>query len=261
MRPLLEARGLGYAVGAAELVRDVRLLLLPGQLLAIAGPNGAGKSTLLKLLAADLAPTAGEVRVCGRPAAAYHQRELARLRAVLPQQTVLEFAFTAYEVVEFGRSPYRRRLRGPDPDDERAIDAAMAAADVTPLASRSFPTLSAGEQARVALARVLAQETDILLLDEPTAALDLRHQELVMSLARRLARAGRGVAAVVHDLNLAARYADTVVLLKRGAVAAHGSPEDVLTEENVESVFEQPVHVLEHPDGGRPLLIARDVAA
>ena len=261
MKALLEARDVDYTVGDATLVRDVRLALFPGQLLAVAGPNGAGKSTLLRLLAGDVEPSAGEVRIDGRPAAAFRQDDLARLRAVLPQQTVLQFAFTAEQVVEFGRSPYRRRFRASHPDDERAVSAAMAEADVAYLATRSFPTLSAGEQARVALARVLAQETEILLLDEPTATLDLRHQELVMRLARRLARAGRGVVAVVHDLNLAARYADTVVLMKAGEVAACGSPTDVMTEENVEDVFEQAVHVLTHPEGGRPLLVARGAAS
>jgi iron complex transport system ATP-binding protein len=260
MRPLLEARGVGYAVRGAELVRGVDLALLPGQLVALAGPNGAGKSTLLALLAGDLAPDAGEVLVAGRPAGAYAAGELARLRALLPQQTVLEFAFSVEQVVAFGRSPHRRRFGGPDPDDGRAVTAAMTQADVRDLADRRFPTLSAGEQARVSLARVLAQETEILLLDEPTAALDLRHQELVMRLARRLARAGRGVAAVVHDLNLAARYADAVLLLKDGAVAAYGAPADVLTPERVEDVFEQAVHVLAHPDGGHPLVVPRAAA-
>jgi iron complex transport system ATP-binding protein len=259
MTPLLEARGVGYHVGGAELLRGVDLTVEPGRLLAIGGPNGAGKSTLLKLLAGDLVPSEGEVVLAGKPLGSYRPRQLARQRAVLPQQTVLQFAFTAEEVVELGRSPHRRRFGGTTADDLRAVRQAMADVDVEELAARSFPTLSAGEQARVSLARVLAQETELLLLDEPTAALDLRHQELVMRLARELVDLGRTVVAIVHDLNLAARHADDVALLKEGALVVLGPPWDVLTEATVEAVFEQPVRVVPHPDYDRPVLVTTGV--
>jgi iron complex transport system ATP-binding protein len=255
MSVLLEARDVGYRIGAAELLRGVDLALERGRLLAIGGPNGAGKSTLLKVLAGELEPSSGQVLLDGRLLAGFRPRELARRRAVLPQQTILQFAFSAEEVVELGRSPHRRRFGGWTTNDVRAVQEAMEGVDVGPLAARSFPSLSAGEQARVSLARVLAQETELLLLDEPTAALDLRHQELVMQLARELVDRGRTVVAVVHDLNLAARHADDVALLKDGGLAALGSPWDVLTEATVEAVFEQPVCVLPHPGCDRPVVV------
>jgi iron complex transport system ATP-binding protein len=261
MTPLLETRRLGYAVGDATLLADVDLALERGSLLAVAGPNGAGKSTLLGLLGGDLEPTAGDMLLTGRPLGSYRPRELALRRAVLPQQTVLQFAFTAEEVVELGRSPYRRRFSGPHPDDGRAVDAALESVEMADFAGRIFPSLSAGEQARVALARVLAQETELLLLDEPTASLDLRHQELVMTIARRLAAEGKGVVVIVHDLNLAARHADEVALFKDGRLVALGAPWDVLTETTVGDVFDHPVRVLPHPDSGRPVLVSAAPAA
>lgn len=261
MSPLLVAHDLGYAVADAVLVEGVELALERGQLLALAGPNGAGKSTLLRLLAGDLEPSTGEVVLDGRLLRSYRPRELARRRAVLPQQTVLQFAFTSEEVVELGRTPYRRRFGRPSPDDRRAVQTAMTSVDVTALAPRAFPSLSAGEQARVALARVLAQDADLLLLDEPTASLDLHHQELVMTRARCLAAEGKAVAAVVHDLNLAARHADTVALLKDGALVGFGSPWDALTEVTVGDVFDHPVRVLSHPDCDRPVLVTANPPA
>ncbi|HEY7707775.1 MAG TPA: heme ABC transporter ATP-binding protein [Gaiellaceae bacterium] len=256
MTPVLEAEGLGYAVDGSTLLQDVDLEVQRGELVAIAGPNGAGKSTLLRLLAGDLAPTAGEARLEGRPCRSYAPRDLARLRAVLPQQTVLQFAFTAEEVVEFGRAPHRGRFSGSIARERSVIRAAMKEADVLTFAARSFPTLSAGEQSRVSLARVLAQETPVLLLDEPTAALDIRHQEHVMGVARRLSREGRTIVAVVHDLNLAARYADSVALLCGGSLVASGSPWDVLTGGTLTDVFDHPVQVVPHPGGDRPLVLA-----
>jgi iron complex transport system ATP-binding protein len=259
MTPAIEATGLGFSVSGATLVENVDLELNCGELLAIAGPNGAGKSTLLGLLSGDLAPSTGAVGLQGRPRGSYSARELARLRAVLPQQTVLQFAFTSEEVVEFGRAPHRGRFSRTPSYDRLAVNSAMRAAEVLPLATRTFPTLSAGEQARVTLARVLAQEAPILLLDEPTASLDLRHQELVMGVARELARAGKAVAAVVHDLNLAARYADSIALMRRGSVVAQGAPWDVLTSETVGEVFDHPVLVVPHPACNRPLVVATSV--
>jgi iron complex transport system ATP-binding protein len=256
MTPAIEATGLAYSVNGTTLVEGVDLELRRGELLAIAGPNGAGKSTLLGLLAGDLDPAAGSVRLQGRPRESYSAGELARLRAVLPQQTVLQFAFTAEEVVEFGRAPHRGRFSRSPAHDRLAVHSAMSASEVLPLALRTFPTLSAGEQARVTLARVLAQEASILLLDEPTASLDLRHQELVMGIARDLARAGKAVAAVVHDLNLAARYADSIALMQAGTLVARGAPWDVLTSETLGEVFDHPVLVVPHPACNRPLVVA-----
>jgi iron complex transport system ATP-binding protein len=250
---VLESRGVGYRAGPRWLVSGVSLAVGAGEVLAVVGPNGAGKSTLLGLLAGDLRPSAGEVRLGGRNLRSYRAPELARLRAVLPQSNVLQFSFTARQVVELGRAPWSKK---PTAEDERAVSAAMAATEVSCLAARSYLSLSGGEAARVCLARVVAQETLVVLLDEPTASLDLRHQEVSMSLARRLADAGRAVVAVLHDLNLAAAHADRVAVMAEGRLAAAGTPADVLTEDLLTAVYRYQVAVVAHPRGACPLVVA-----
>ncbi len=250
-RPAVELAGIGLTVhiGRRRLLDGVDVELRAGELLAVVGPNGAGKSTLLSVLAGDRAPDAGQVLVRGRPIGAYRPRELARLRAVMPQQSVQQFAFTVREVVALGRAPWPA---GPDPD--AAVVAALADTQTAELADRTFLTLSGGEQSRVTLARVLAQRTPIALLDEPTAALDIRHQQLVLRLARQLAAAGHAVLAVWHDLHLAAR-ADRVLLLAAGRVRAVGRPAEVLTADLLGEVYRHPVRVLTDPRDGRPLVL------
>lgn len=255
MNALLETRDLSFRAGGRALVDKVSLSLHPGELLAVVGPNGAGKSTLLRLLAGELAPDEGAVCLSGRDLRDYPARELARKRSVLPQQTVLQFAFTVAEIVEMGRSPHRHRFRGMDGDGWSAAQRAMEQTDILPLSERGFPTLSGGEQARTTLARVLAQETDVLLLDEPTTSLDLRHQELVMSLAQELAGSGRAVLVIVHDLNLAGSHANRIALLHEGCLAGCGSPWEVLTEETVSQVFDHPVTIVPHPLRDCPLVL------
>ena len=252
MSAVLECRTLGYRVGRRWLVSELTLSVEAGEVVAVVGPNGAGKSTVVALLAGDLRPSAGEVRLAGRDLRTYRAPELARLRAVLPQSSILSFAFTARQVVEMGRAPW---ARNPGADDEQAVTAAMAATEVLPLAARSYPSLSGGEAARVCLARVLAQATPLLLLDEPTASLDLRHQELAMALARRLAARGTAVVAVLHDLNLAAAHADRVAVLAEGRLAAMGPPAEALTPELLTTVYGHPVGVVTHPRRACPLVL------
>ncbi|MGH9153609.1 MAG: heme ABC transporter ATP-binding protein [Acidimicrobiales bacterium] len=248
----LECRNLGYRVGRRRLVSELTLSVEAGEVLAVVGPNGAGKSTVVGLLAGDHRPSAGEVRLGGRDLRNYRAPELARLRAVLPQSSILSFAFTARQVVEMGRAPWARDRCA---DDERAVTAAMAATEVLALAARGYPSLSGGEAARVCLARVLAQATPLLLLDEPTASLDLRHQELAMALARRLAGQGTAVVAVLHDLNLAAAHADRVAVMAQGRVAAVGPPAEALTPELLSAVYGHPVAVVAHPRRSCPLVL------
>jgi iron complex transport system ATP-binding protein len=248
--PLLEARELSWSVGGRPLVRGVDLEVRAGELVALVGPNGAGKSTLLRLVAGELEPERGSVRLAGAPLGSRSLVERARLRAVMPQETLLRFAFTVRQVVELGR------FAAPDPSaDERVVDEALRTTGVAHLASRAFPTLSGGERALATLARVLAQEAPLLLLDEPTASLDLSHQQHAMAVARAAAEAGGGVLAVVHDLNLAATYADRIVLLADGRVVAAGPPWEVLTEERLEAVFGCPVVVVTSPCGDCPLVV------
>lgn len=249
----LTATGLAVEIDSARLLEGVDFTAAPGRVHALIGPNGAGKSTLLAALAGDRAAAAGTVLLGSTPVAHHSPKALARLRAVLTQEHTVSFPFPVREIVAMGRHPWA----GTDAadDDELAIEAALAATDVTHLAARTVPSLSGGERARVALARIVAQRTPVLLLDEPTAALDLKHQEDVLRLARTHAAAGATVVVVLHDLNLAAAYADDVTLLRLGRVVATGAPAEVLTAERIEAVYGQPVDVVPHPRTGAPLVL------
>ncbi|SFR92054.1 iron complex transport system ATP-binding protein [Agromyces sp. CF514] len=249
----LVAEHVSVTIDRAHLLTDVSFAAIPGRVHSLLGPNGAGKSTLLSVLAGDRAPSSGRVVLRDRPLADWPLRDLARTRAVLTQEHSVTFAFRSREIVEMGRHPWARTPA--EVDDEREIERAMAVTDVSHLADRPVANLSGGEKARVALARVLAQRSPVLLLDEPTAALDLRHQEDVLRLARAQAAAGDAVVVVLHDLNLAAAYSDEITLLERGRVVAHGTPADVLTAERIEAVYGQPVDVIEHPRTGVPLVL------
>lgn len=239
----LVATGVGVDLGGRAVLDDVDLEVRGGELLALVGPNGAGKSTLLSALSGDLTPTRGAVTLDGHPIGALRSRDLARERAVLPQENRLAFGFRVVDVVRMGRAAWSGRPQE-DADDE-VVAAALARTDTTHLADRTFPTLSGGERARVSLARVLAQTTDVVLLDEPTAALDVRHVEVVMAQARTLAAEGHAVVAVLHDLTLAAAHADRVCVLADGRVRALGTPRDVLDAALVSAVYEHPVDVVD----------------
>lgn len=251
--PLAEVRDLRIRLGQREVLSGVGLVARAGEVLALVGPNGAGKSTLLAALAADLRPDRGEVRIDGRPAHEWSAPELALRRAVLPQAATLSFPFPVAEVVRMGRAPWAGTPL--EDEDEAAVAAAMAATEVAGFAARPFSALSGGERARVALARVLAQRAPLLLLDEPTAALDLRHQELVLRICRERAAAGDAVVVVLHDLGLAAAHADRAAVLHEGGVAAEGPPAEVFGAGLLSRVYRQPVEVLPHPRTGVPLVI------
>ncbi|MCR6031351.1 heme ABC transporter ATP-binding protein [Nocardioides sp. zg-579] len=240
----ISARGVGVSVEGHRILEGVDVDVRPGELLALVGPNGAGKSTLLGVLAGDTAPTTGTVELAGRELRRHPARELARLRAVQLQKQGLAFGFRVEDVVRMGRSPWHRTPA--EDDDDRAVAEAMAAAEVTALAQRLFPTLSGGEQARTSFARLLAQSAPVLMLDEPTAALDIRHQEAVLDVLRRTVRAGAAVVVVLHDLSLAAAYADRVCVLADGRVRADGPPAEVLTGALLSEVYGHPVDVVEH---------------
>ncbi|MFE2040480.1 heme ABC transporter ATP-binding protein [Streptomyces sp. NPDC059477] len=251
---LATTEALCVRLGDREVLQAVDVTVRAGEVLALVGPNGAGKSTLLGALAADVPAASGVVRIHGRPAPEWSAPELALRRAVLPQSASLAYPFTVEEVVRMGRAPWAAVDQD---DDDPAVARAMAATEVTAFAARPFSALSGGERARVALARVLAQRTPLLLLDEPTAALDLKHQELVLRLCRERARAGDAVVVVLHDLGLAAAYAHRVAVLRAGRVAADGPPAEIFSERLLSEVYDQPVEVLPHPRTGAVLVTPR----
>lgn len=249
----MRARGIDVERSGRTVLRAVDLDVISGEVLALVGPNGAGKSTLLEVLAGELEPRTGGVELHGDPLSEWTNAAVARRRAVLPQQHTVGFSFTAAQVVRMGRSPWQRTDEAED--DEAAITDAMARCDVLAFAHRPFVTLSGGERARVSLARVLAQRTTTLLLDEPTAALDLGHQESVMTIARDRAAAGDAIVVVLHDLALAAAYADRVAILAGGRLEAVGSPRATLQAELLTRVYGHPVDVFDHPGTGALLVL------
>ncbi|MEW2379665.1 heme ABC transporter ATP-binding protein [Micromonospora sp. NPDC047812] len=247
--------GLRVARAGRPVLDGVDLLIRAGEVHALVGPNGAGKSTLLAAVSGDLPAVAGTVEIDGSPPAGWTPVELAMRRAVLPQRSTLSFPFTVDEVVRMGRAPWAGR---PEQERDDAVVAdVLRRCDATRFADRPYPALSGGEQARVALARALAQQAAVLLLDEPTAALDLGHQELVMRVARDRARAGDAVVAVLHDLTLAGAYADTVTLLADGRVRAAGPPAEVFTAPLLSEVYRHDIEVVPHPRTRLPLVVPR----
>ncbi|WP_435885584.1 heme ABC transporter ATP-binding protein [Streptomyces subrutilus] len=255
---LAEIEDLYVRVGGREVLAGIDLTARAGEVLALVGPNGAGKSTLLAALAADLPAASGGIRIDGRPVGDWSAPELALRRSVLPQSAALSFPFPVEDVVRMGRAPWAGT---PFADsDERVVAEAMAATEVTAFAARPFSALSGGERARVALARVLAQQAPLLLLDEPTAALDLRHQELVLRICRERAAAGDAVVVVLHDLGLAAAYADRAAVLHDGRIATAGPPAEVFDDALLSRVYRQPVEVFAHPRSGAPMVVPVRVA-
>jgi iron complex transport system ATP-binding protein len=226
----------------------------------VLGPNGSGKSTLLRLLLGVLAPAAGTVEFGGRPLASWGREALARAVGVVPQGEESVFPTTVRELVGMGRYPHLGPWRREGTEDRRAVEEAMRRADVAHLAARAVGTLSGGERQRARVARALAQAAPTLALDEPTASLDVAHEMAIFELLRGLAESGKTVLLVTHNLNLAARYADRLVLLEGGRVAAEGAPAEVLTRATVERVYGWPVEVVPHPgpgpDAGAPQVVA-----
>jgi len=251
MSVTISATDVSVVIDGSDILSGVSIDIVAGEVLALVGPNGAGKSTLLSVLGGDVRPGSGVVLVEGRDIRSYRHLELARLRSVLTQENQVSFPFTVAEVVAMGRSPWARTASAED--DEAAIAEALDAADVRHLVDRRYTSLSGGEKARVSLARVLAQRAGTVFLDEPTAALDLRHQEEVMACARTLASTGIAVVVVLHDLSLAAAYADRVALIARGALRAVGTPAEVITAAMVEEVYGLPVQILQQ--SGRPIVL------
>ena len=255
----LEARNLGFRIGEQTLLHALDLQVRAGECVAVVGPNGAGKTTLFRLLSGELAPATGDVLFNGRDLTRWPLEQLARMRAVLPQSSTLQFAFTVQEVVAMGRMPHAtgRRI------DAEIVQDVMRVCDVQKLATRLYTELSGGERQRVQLARVMAQVWQpvvegerLLLLDEPTSALDLSHQIELMQLVRQVCASGIAVLVILHDLNLAARFADRILMLHSGKTIAVGTPQQVLLPDLIECVFNVRSQVIAHPLYGCPLVVS-----
>jgi iron complex transport system ATP-binding protein len=232
----------------APILRNVSFTVQKGEFLSLAGPNGAGKSTMLRILDRILLPQQGRILLEGRSLHKFSRSELARRIALVPQDSGLHFPFTVFEVVLMGRAPHTRGAVFENARDNEIAMAMMRVTDVERLAHQPITKLSGGERQRAFIARALAQEPEILLLDEPNAHLDISHQVEVFRLIKRLnTDSGLTVISVSHDLNLAATYSDRIGMILRGALAALGSPEEVLTEERIREVFRADVLVDRHP--------------
>ena len=256
MTAILEAQSISMIVGGATLVDSIDLGVKAGEMVAIVGPNGAGKSTLLRMLSGDLRPTKGRIALKQRDIHAYPPRALAHHRTMLSQHVNVTFPFTVEEIVHMGAGDAGRAVA------QKLVDTALGEVGLSHFSHRQLPTLSGGEQQRAHFARVLVQLAcgeqqhgpGLLLLDEPTSSLDMRHQIDLVETARRRAQNGTAVIAVLHDLNLAMRFADRIVLLHRGKLAVDGGRAEAITAETIRRIFEVDV-TIDYTDGGVPFLL------
>jgi iron complex transport system ATP-binding protein len=250
MAPVFALRNLRFSYTAETVLHDISLEIRAGEFVAFIGPNGAGKSTLLKILGGLIRGYAGAAQFCGASLATFKPVELAKRIAFVPQETHMVFPFTVAEIVMMGRLPHRMaRNLFDSPKDAEWARQAMELTDITPLSGRTFNELSGGERQRTVLASALAQNPEILLLDEPTAHLDLKHQIHFYDILERLNIERMTVLSVTHDINLAARYAHRVISMRDGIIAGDGIPEDVLTPQHLYEVFEISAAVFKRPDG------------
>jgi len=255
-RVRLAAEHVRLAYDDRVVVRDLDLQLTEGSFTAIVGPNGCGKSTLLRALGRLMRPTSGQVLLDGRSIARTPTREVAKVLGLLPQSPVAPEGLTVGDLVARGRHPHQTWLRQWSTDDESVVAEALAWTDMAGLAERPVDELSGGQRQRAWISMALAQGTDLLLLDEPTTYLDLSHQIDVLELVGRLhAERGRTVVVVLHDLNLAARYAQRLVAMKDGELVASGTPTEVLTEQLLADVFDLEARILPDPVSGTPMVV------
>nr|WP_287413061.1 ABC transporter ATP-binding protein [Pseudodesulfovibrio sp.] len=239
-----------FAYTDTPVLRDINLAFEPGHLYGIVGPNGSGKSTLLDLLAGHSSPTNGTVELNTTPVTSITPKTLARQCALVPQELDFNFPFTAFETVLMGRHPHIQRFARPSDKDLSIVEKSLKSMDLGDLKNRYMADLSGGEKQRTVVARGLAQNTSALLLDEPTSSMDIRHALTTMTELKRLSSEGnRTIVAVLHDLNLAAAFCDTLVILNKGRVHAHGSVETTLTPETINAVFRIQAHVLNTDKG------------
>ncbi len=254
---LLEVEGVSFSYGEREVLRDVNFALEEGEVLGLVGPNGSGKTTLLRILCGVLRPKSGRVLLCGRDLRRFSRREVAKLVGVVPQNPLLPPAFTGLELVLLGRSPHIGLFGAERPEDVAAALEAMKATGTLEFAGRRIGELSGGERQKLCVARALSQEPKILLLDEPTAHLDINHEIEILELVRRLAEEKKlGVVMAIHDLSLASLYCTRLLLLHRGRIFRSGSSREVIRPEILHEVYGVEVEVIPHPTAGVPVVIS-----
>nr|WP_221376675.1 ABC transporter ATP-binding protein [Actinoplanes polyasparticus] len=256
--PRLRAQDLTLAYDKRVVAEKLDVGIADGSFTVIVGPNACGKSTLLKALARVLKPQAGAVWLDGQAIASYPSKQVAKQLGMLPQSPIVPGGIVVEELVARGRFAHQRLLRQWSPEDEDAVTEAMRLTEVSDLADRFVDELSGGQRQRVWLAMALAQQTPILLLDEPTTFLDLSHQFEVLDLCAELHEQGRTIVAVLHDLNHACRYATELIVMKAGEVVAQGPPAEVMTAQRVEDVFAMPCRVIDDPETGTPMVVPAD---
>jgi len=250
--PVLSVSDLSVSLAGADVLTDVSLDMAEGELVGLVGPNGAGKTTLLRAARGTLTPDSGQVRIAGDPVGGLSAKAVGQRVATVPQDTSVSFSFSVRDTVEMGRTPHVPRFGTMDADDHAAVDRAMARAEVAEFADRPVTDISGGERSRVLLARALAQDTPLLLLDEPTASLDPNHRLRTFETVADLVDEGRAAVAAIHDLDTAARYCDRIVVVAEGGIVADGSPESVLTSPMLGRAFDVDTVVTADPVTERP---------
>lgn len=258
MEPILTLKNIGFGYDDKQVLKDINLAVNGGEILGILGPNGSGKSTLLKVMDGILVPRKGEILIRGRSFRSYKRSALAREVAMVAQENHFRFTFSCIEVVLMGRFAHLKRLQFEDHNDFKIATESLKATHSLEFAERPIHDLSGGEKQRVLIARALAQEPGVILLDEPTSFLDLKYKREIFKLISYLsAEKSLGVAIVSHDIDLMAQYCNKIILLKNGVIYRAGDPETVITAENIEEVYECPVLVDKNPLSGRPRVSVR----
>ncbi len=253
---MIEVNHLDINLSGKQILKDVNLTFAPGKLYCIAGPNGSGKTTLLRTLSNLLAINKKVVFIQGHDITAIHQKKFSKIVGLVPQSSPLDYDFSAFEIVMMGRSPYQHPLQNDSMQDKRIVKEAMDYTNTWHLRDVPVRVLSGGEKQRVVIARALAQQTDILLLDEPVSSLDIQHQHEILHLLNKLNQERKiTVITVLHDLNQILHYVQEMILLHEGHLIAKGKPADVLNPENIRKVFSVEAHYFNNPENGRKLLV------
>lgn len=252
----IKIRNLEWKFGDRRILSDITLNINKGSFYSIIGPNGSGKTTLLRNISKSLEPKHGSVFIDDIDVTRLNSKNIAKRLSVVPQNTNIEFAFTVTDIVLMGRSPYMRRFESESNQDLEIAEMAMRATNTWHLRDKRINEISGGERQRVIVARALAQDTDIMLLDEPVSQLDIHHQiELMETIHELIKTRGMTAISVMHDLNLAAQYSDYIILMNEGKVVCQGTPQEVITKENIREVYKLEGYIVKNPITGKPYII------